>query len=330
MLAFRPLDDTEQEIDKSDEEKCRLYFNLFDVDGSGLIELEELKISISCILLDEASPLFHVTDVAAENHPASVSNVTALFQAIDSSNDGVIDYQEFQTFYEAVMMTSSVRKLSLISQHRHPSDRMVSQTSARRGLSTSPLDHSSAKNTSSTPNTVSDTPTPVSRQEDKSLIDNPVADTEDIIAKIGPVVSTSEHPSPPQDPHPLIQLPNDAALGPNVDSEPARSDPIVEIPSKKPIRKMNDALAARLGGLNPAQMVQLPGMGPPKFKKTSVVEESSKSPPGEIQHQALLTRTKLKTNKPRRKMQRRLSRASNKDILFSRSSFSSGDFKDDI
>jgi serine/threonine protein kinase/Ca2+-binding EF-hand superfamily protein len=98
MLAFRPED--------TDTDAARLYFNIFDIQDTGFIDKDELRICLELLLMDDSS--------RGEGGAGSLPKVDEVFDTMDFTNTGSIDFNEFKTFYEAVLtattMTSSVEK----------------------------------------------------------------------------------------------------------------------------------------------------------------------------------------------------------------------------
>eukprot|EP00602_Paraphysomonas_sp_CaronLab_P010587 CAMPEP_0185036004 /NCGR_PEP_ID=MMETSP1103-20130426/28324_1 /TAXON_ID=36769 /ORGANISM="Paraphysomonas bandaiensis, Strain Caron Lab Isolate" /LENGTH=542 /DNA_ID=CAMNT_0027573351 /DNA_START=166 /DNA_END=1792 /DNA_ORIENTATION=- len=102
MLAFKPsASEGGMDIDER-EEAARLYFSVFDIDDSGTIDLHELRLVMGCLLQDDTlSPqLLEGTSPALAQHNAI--NIEELFDLIDVSHNGEIDFEEFKSFYDAV------------------------------------------------------------------------------------------------------------------------------------------------------------------------------------------------------------------------------------
>ncbi|CAE7487487.1 CPK5, partial [Symbiodinium microadriaticum] len=101
-----------KEAEDEDDSAARFYFNMFDVNHTGCIDQDEMKLAVSCLFADEQQKLF---DADAENgHPrfqVSVPDVEALFEAIDTKKTGTIDFEEFQTFYQTVLINSTTNAL---------------------------------------------------------------------------------------------------------------------------------------------------------------------------------------------------------------------------
>lgn len=98
-------------LDDSQIDAARLYFNMFDMKETGYIDLEELKLVVGCLMVDEINDLNSLE--ALDNHPASVKNIEYLFNTIDLAKNGRIDFDEFKIFYNTIMLTST--KLNLPS-----------------------------------------------------------------------------------------------------------------------------------------------------------------------------------------------------------------------
>lgn len=105
MLAFRPEDEAAA-AKKEGDEAARLYFDIFDINETGYINLEELKVAVACLLQDESTPLL----VTGLDGTTTTSSIEELFSAIDVSKDGRIDFDEFKTFYETVLVYSTTRR----------------------------------------------------------------------------------------------------------------------------------------------------------------------------------------------------------------------------
>ena len=89
------------------DDAATLYFNLFDLDEDGHITKDELRAVVACLLHESGRPLLAVGDEVLP-----VPHVEELFDVIDSNpKDGRIDLEEFQNFYENVILPSSVRSV---------------------------------------------------------------------------------------------------------------------------------------------------------------------------------------------------------------------------
>jgi Ca2+-binding EF-hand superfamily protein len=97
MVAFRDSD----EDDAVDEEDAavRFYFNMFDIDGSGKISLEELHTVVKSITTGVSEEKSH--------RPINSLDVETMFYAMDTKKTGYIDLDEFKDFYKAVMVSTS-------------------------------------------------------------------------------------------------------------------------------------------------------------------------------------------------------------------------------
>jgi len=80
----------------------RFYFNMFDIDGTGSINIHELALALSCIVADESNALY----MDASQLESTSEDVQHLFDAIDTKNTGTIDFDEFKAFYDTVLMNS--------------------------------------------------------------------------------------------------------------------------------------------------------------------------------------------------------------------------------
>ena len=116
MVALRqPLEEGEEgdstsfrfdggSVDSESTATARMYFDIFDINGSGFIDVDELKVAIGCFLQDESNPLYR----NAEQYVESMANIQSLFDEIDSSRDGKIEFSEFQTFYKSLLVNSTM------------------------------------------------------------------------------------------------------------------------------------------------------------------------------------------------------------------------------
>ena len=97
MVAFRDSD--EDKVVNEEDAAIRFYFNMFDIDGTGKISLDELHTvvrSITAGVSEEKS-----------NRPVNSIDVEAMFHAIDTKKTGYIDFDEFKEFYLAVMVSTT-------------------------------------------------------------------------------------------------------------------------------------------------------------------------------------------------------------------------------
>jgi Ca2+-binding EF-hand superfamily protein len=93
MVAFR--DSGEDEIDNEEDAAIRFYFNMFDIDGTGKISLDELKLVVNSITRVEG--------------PISPHDIQALFEVMDTKKTGDIDFDEFKQFYKMIMISTNVK-----------------------------------------------------------------------------------------------------------------------------------------------------------------------------------------------------------------------------
>jgi serine/threonine protein kinase len=120
-----------------EEAAARLYFQVFDMDNSGSISLEELQLVVGCLLQEGSmtggghvpghlpghlhghqSYSEHLTNYIMASDAASHADqlppsIEELFEAIDVSGDGEISFEEFLAFYHAVMRYSNTKTASL-------------------------------------------------------------------------------------------------------------------------------------------------------------------------------------------------------------------------
>lgn len=124
-----PILETEQTMSTMDDQ-CRLYFNVFDINETGYIDLEELKLVVGSLLQEGKSiSTDSITDNDGEESGRmrrkssggdagpvyktvpGMCNIEELFKVIDVDNSGHINYEEFQKFYDAVLTFSTQRSV---------------------------------------------------------------------------------------------------------------------------------------------------------------------------------------------------------------------------
>jgi Ca2+-binding EF-hand superfamily protein len=94
LIAFKrdesPVDTipTDQIMSAIDDQ-CSLYFHLFDIDDTGFIDLDELKVMVQILFKDQKIP--------------GVQNSEELFTVVDLDQNGKICYEEFKKFYASVL-----------------------------------------------------------------------------------------------------------------------------------------------------------------------------------------------------------------------------------
>jgi Ca2+-binding EF-hand superfamily protein len=100
MIAFKLDEDpaqtpeaVDQQVKSAIDDQCSLYFHLFDIDDTGVIDLEELKLMILILFKDQ-----HIS-------PA-VRNSEELFRVIDLDANDQINYEEFKKFYAGVLTST--------------------------------------------------------------------------------------------------------------------------------------------------------------------------------------------------------------------------------
>jgi Ca2+-binding EF-hand superfamily protein len=124
LLACRPIEtrrrrsnatplsneSTQQQLEEDQNiDSARLYFNMFDINETGHINLEDLKLVLGCLVRDE---LHGLDDEDLENHPASAKNIEELFDTMDLAKNGVIAFDEFRIFYKTVLLSSTKLKIN--------------------------------------------------------------------------------------------------------------------------------------------------------------------------------------------------------------------------
>jgi serine/threonine protein kinase len=95
MVAFR--DSGEDIIESEEDATIRFYFNMFDINGTGRITLEDLQLVIKSIT--------RIEDL--NEGPTSATEIQSLFEEIDTKKTGDIDFDEFKQFYRMVMISTN-------------------------------------------------------------------------------------------------------------------------------------------------------------------------------------------------------------------------------
>ncbi|CAE7552428.1 unnamed protein product, partial [Symbiodinium microadriaticum] len=121
-----------------DEAAARLYFQVFDIDNSGTISIEELRFVVACLLQGDGVGSSGMTppnrhgmlqsiaegQVDGETGDATMTpsspgvpymSIDELFASIDVTSTGEITFEEFLVFYHAVMRYSTSRSRSTTS-----------------------------------------------------------------------------------------------------------------------------------------------------------------------------------------------------------------------
>jgi serine/threonine protein kinase len=109
------------------DEEAFLYFKMFDVYERGYLSLEDLKVGIECILYDdtEGGGGGGGDEATGETHGHAGDgrdlgiNIEALFDAIDLSHTGRIEFKEFIVFYRNLLtQTMAAGKTRIRSRSR--------------------------------------------------------------------------------------------------------------------------------------------------------------------------------------------------------------------
>ena len=103
MLAFRP--------ESADTDAARLYFNIFDIGDTGYIEKEELRVCLELLLLDDTARI--------QGSSGGMPHVEELFSTMDFTKTGRIDFDEFKTFYNAVLTSTTNTRSLAVDQISH-------------------------------------------------------------------------------------------------------------------------------------------------------------------------------------------------------------------
>lgn len=310
MLALRPFPTSGSQ----EEDTIRLYFNLFDLNQSGRIDEDELKLCLEYILPDDmvrAQSFPHTPDPHSSiesqsperNSNASLaSNIFEMFVAMDTSKDGYIDYEEFKKFYLTIMKNSSsglgmnstkiiVDSTEVTSRSRDPSPMNARSRSPSPNppRSLSPLPKATSRSPSTTPPR-QHSPPPIERNRTQSTSPTPPSVTPPQVSPSSPKIIRPETSNIPTDDTPKIR------------------------------KGTSVGLAARIQGLDPTKIV-MPGMAmPPKRSPPPAIMKSTSLPPessnGAVNIDPLMSRSVLKTSKPRRRQTvRRRSSADLKEQL---------------
>lgn len=101
MVAFR--ESGEDIIESEEDATIRFYFNMFDINGTGKISLDDLKLVVDCITRQEE-------DIA--QGPTSPTDIQTLFETMDIKKTGDIDFDEFKQFYQMVMISTNAKARS--------------------------------------------------------------------------------------------------------------------------------------------------------------------------------------------------------------------------
>jgi hypothetical protein len=131
-----PILEAEKSMSSMDDQ-CRLYFNVFDINETGTIDMEELKLVVGSLLREGKSVSTDMTDSIAAVTAAQgggggengngrersnsrggvhqtmpgMCNIEELFKVIDIDKTGQINYEEFEKFYDAVLTFSTRRSV---------------------------------------------------------------------------------------------------------------------------------------------------------------------------------------------------------------------------
>ena len=125
MLAFRPEDPLNDDDDDdginvtNTSDGAKLFFSLFDLNDCGYIGMDELTIVVGCLLQDDTRPIS--LNASEWNGPVNY-NIEELFHTIDLNHDGKIDFDEFKTFYETILLHSTTRPSVSFQGNTHSKD----------------------------------------------------------------------------------------------------------------------------------------------------------------------------------------------------------------
>jgi hypothetical protein len=114
MMAMQPPPTSSED----EEDKARLYFEIFDLDGNGTIDHSELQMMLECLLHDYEENLTG-EEVYAEA-------LTALRSQLGMANEDVacieINFEQFKLFYESVLSCTH-RSTTVTSRTSRPNTR---------------------------------------------------------------------------------------------------------------------------------------------------------------------------------------------------------------
>ena len=321
MLAFRPVsieqpktDSFEEDIDP-EEDIIKLYFNLFDINQSGKIDQDELKICLENLLPEgQFTNSNQLIAAQSEINPITlVNNILEIFQVVDTSKDGYIDYEEFKKFYRTIMRQSS-HQLSPMDISHDLNYSMKSEITSYE-IDTPTNKESRTKSIPTPPRSASPPPPEKNRAYSSPFRPpNPLSTT-----------TRSHSPTPPERKKDLLNLqtPPNSTSPPNPhNSTNLRNSTNSEVPppslsevppapttantSPVPVRKgVSNGLASRMQGLDPSKIIMpgvpMPGMAKKTSNSPMIIQkqrtESTESTGLNIE--AHLKRGTLRTIKPR-------------------------------
>ena len=67
--------------------------------------MDDMKCVLGCLMVNETKS--QIEGDAAEQHPATLSNIEELFCAIDVEKTGQIDFEGFRKFYETILLSGT-------------------------------------------------------------------------------------------------------------------------------------------------------------------------------------------------------------------------------
>jgi hypothetical protein len=114
MMAMQPPPTSSED----EEDKARLYFEIFDLDGNGTIDHSELQMMLECLLHDYEESL--------TGEEVYAGALTALRGQLGMANEDVacteINFEQFKLFYESVLSCTR-RSTSVTSRTSRPNTR---------------------------------------------------------------------------------------------------------------------------------------------------------------------------------------------------------------
>ena len=102
MIAFRPVMSSAAGTGSADgggedssEADARLYFDMFDINETGVIDMSELRLAVKFLLF------------MGSDEPQDLPNVEEMFNTMDLAKNGTIDFEEFKIFYKQLLSSQN-------------------------------------------------------------------------------------------------------------------------------------------------------------------------------------------------------------------------------
>ena len=101
-MALQPLPQSNEE----EEDKARLYFQIFDIDGNGTIDANELQTMLECVLHDYAEGV--TTDrVVSRSALDQLLAQAGVGRRREGDEKVLISYDQFKLLYDSVLATTN-------------------------------------------------------------------------------------------------------------------------------------------------------------------------------------------------------------------------------